>query len=82
MSAIYADMTEEQLIEEIQSLREKIRSSPDTPSVRSVTGEGRRLEFGSATSNIDNLRRLLREATDTLTALQNGGGGSAIGVVF
>ncbi|MES2903257.1 MAG: hypothetical protein V4696_03645 [Pseudomonadota bacterium] len=77
--SIYADMTVEQLEAEIQSLREKIRGGTE-PSIRSVAGEGRRVEF--AGGNASNLRQLLREAEAALAVLTGGSGGQAIGVWF
>jgi hypothetical protein len=76
--SIYADMTEEQLEAEIAALRTKIRTGQD-PAVRSVTGEGRRIEWAGGT--VTNLRRLLREAELALATLQ-GTRGNAIGVRF
>lgn len=78
--SIYADLTEIQLTAEIAALKLKIRSAQD-PAIRSVAGEGRRIEFsGGAPAN---LRRLLREAEAALAALTGvAGGGNAIGVRF
>lgn len=77
--SIYADMDEAQLTAEIASLRLKIRTGTD-PVIRSVAGEGRRVEFASGTAS--NLRRLLREAELALAALTGNSSGNAIGVVF
>ncbi len=76
--SIYADMDEAELIAEIAELRTKIRTGTE-PSIRSLAGEGRRIEF--AGGNGANLRQLLREAEAALAVLQ-GNYGSAIGVIF
>ena len=76
--SIYADLTVEQLNEEITKLRVALRSTDS--SVRVVAGEGRRLEYGNKSPT--DLRALYRAALEEQEARTGRGGGSAIGVRF
>lgn len=85
--SVYDGMTEEQLGAEIEALRAQIVAvtKGGTAGVKSVAGEGRRMEFfepGGGTS-VKGLRLLLAEAEALWTRKFGGGsGGTAIGVLF
>lgn len=76
--SLYADLTDEQLDAEIASLRTKMRD-PE-PGVRSVAGEGRRMEFFGGNSS--NLQSLLRQALEEKARREGRPAGGAIGVWF
>lgn len=82
--SLYDDLDEAQLEIEIAALKAKIRAAASAPSVRSIAGEGRRVEFfagGGEGGSIADLRRMLADAERALGLLR-GYGGSAIGVRF
>lgn len=78
--SVFADLTDEELEVEITALAQQIRAGPGTPAVRSVAGEGRKVEYQNLSST--DIRRLHREAREERDRRAGGGGGSAIRVRF
>ena len=83
--SLYSDLAEDQLVTEIATIKARIRAvgTGDTAGVKSIAGEGRRVEFfgSGGGADLNGLRGLLREAEAAL-ALLRGESGSAIGVGF
>lgn len=80
-NSIYSDLTDEELAEQITMLKQALITDPTATSIRSVAGEGRRIEYASKATTVAGISRLLRAAQ----AEQNrraGIAGTAIGVVF
>jgi hypothetical protein len=79
--SVYSDLTDEELEAEIADLRSRIRGAPGSPAVKSVAGEGRRVEYENMSSH--GLRRLLTDALNEQERRNGTGlGGAAIGVRF
>lgn len=78
--SVFSDLTDEELDAEIARLAGLIRGQPTNPTVKSVAGEGRKVEYGNHSSSSD-LRRLHREANEE-KARRAGVTGTAIGVRF
>jgi hypothetical protein len=79
---LYSSYSDPDLEAEIAELKAKIiaAAKDDNASVRSVAGEGRRIEF-APTTKASGLKDLLRQAEIEL-AIRNGNQGNAIGVNF
>lgn len=77
---LFEDHSDEALAAAIEDLTARITGQPANPAVKSVAGEGRRVEY--ATASLGDLRRLLREAKEERDSRAGGIGGSAIGVRF
>jgi hypothetical protein len=77
---LFEDMDDVALAAAITDLTGRITGQPANPAVKSVAGEGRRIEY--ATASIADLRRLLREAKEERDSRAGGIGGRAIGVRF
>lgn len=84
--SLYSDLTDEQLETEISSLKAKIRnaSSGTQAGVKSIAGEGRRMEFfgGGGGADLRGLKDLLASAELEWTRRGYGTAGRAIGVSF
>lgn len=78
--SVFGDLTEEELEAEIATIRMRIRGQVSDAPVKSVAGEGRRVEYMNMSPS--DLRRLLREALEALAVIQGNTGGRAIGVRF
>lgn len=78
--SVFADLSDEDLATEIAALSAQIRGAPANPTIRSIAGEGRKVEYGNASSS--DLRRLYREAREEQERRAGGMGGSAIPVRF
>lgn len=83
--SLYSSYSDEDLAAEIEDLKARIIAAgkSDAAGVRSVAGEGRRLEFfagGASGTNVDGLQKLLTAAE--LEWNRRNSPGNAIGVVF
>lgn len=83
--SLYSSYSDDDLLAEIEDLKAKMIAAGKAPGagVKSVAGEGRRMEFFSAGggANMDALQKLLT-AAELEWAKRNGEYGAAIGVVF
>lgn len=77
---LFEDLDDAALDATIADLTGRITGSPANPAVKSVAGEGRRVEYANA--SLSDLRRLLREAKEERERRRGGIGGRAIGVRF
>jgi hypothetical protein len=80
--SVFSDLDDATLDSEIARLSARIRGGgDDEQAIKSITGEGRKVEYGDAVSPTQ-LRRLYREAKEEKERREGRCGGTAIGVRF